>query len=179
MSLKLFKPSKEIYLTIFKNGLPSLSRQGIGTIANIAMNFACAPYGDAVIAGMSVYNRVMFIGMAVVIGYGQGYQPVCSFNHGAKKYERVYQGYKFLVIITTIIITVLSVIGYIFAPELIAIFRKDNDVIKAGVQALRFQCFAMVVTGFCTASNMLMQSLRISGKATILALARQGIFIFR
>ena len=171
-----FKPSKEIYLTIFKNGLPSLSRQGIGTIANIAMNFACAPYGDAVIAGMSVYNRVMFIGMAVVIGYGQGYQPVCSFNHGAKKYERVYQGYKFLVIITTIIITVLSVIGYIFAPELIAIFRKDNDVIKAGVQALRFQCFAMVVTGFCTASNMLMQSLRISGKATILALSRQGIF---
>ena len=95
VSLKLFKPSKEIYLTIFKNGLPSLSRQGIGTIANIAMNFACAPYGDAVIAGMSVYNRVMFIGMAVVIGYGQGYQPVCSFNHGAKKYERVYQGYKY------------------------------------------------------------------------------------
>ena len=34
----------------------------------------------------------------------------------------------------------------------------------------------MVVTGFCTASNMLMQSLRISGKATILALSRQGIF---
>ena len=165
-----------VSLKLFKNGLPSLSRQGIGTIANIAMNFACAPYGDAVIAGMSVYNRVMFIGMAVVIGYGQGYQPVCSFNHGAKKYERVYQGYKFLVIITTIIITVLSVFGYIFAPELIAIFRKDNDVIKAGVQALRFQCFAMVVTGFCTASNMLMQSLRISGKATILALSRQGIF---
>lgn len=48
------------------------------------MNFACAPFGDAVIAGMSVYNRVMFIGMAVVIGYGQGYQPVCSFNFGAK-----------------------------------------------------------------------------------------------
>ena len=68
VSLKLFKPSKEIYLTIFKNGLPSLSRQGIGTLANIAMNFACAPYGDAVIAGMSVYNRVMFIGMAVVMG---------------------------------------------------------------------------------------------------------------
>ena len=143
VSLKLFKPSKEIYLTIFKNGLPSLSRQGIGTIANIAMNFACAPYGDAVIAGMSVYNRVMFIGMAV--------------ESRLSRRKKSKSG----------IITVLSVIGYIFAPELIAIFRKDNDVIKAGVQALRFQCFAMVVTGFCTASNMLMQSLRISG-ATIL-----------
>lgn len=60
------------------------------------MNFACAPYGDAVIAGMSVYNRVMFIGMAVVIGYGQGYQPVCSFNHGAKKYEKYIKAINFL-----------------------------------------------------------------------------------
>ena len=62
ISIKRFKPKKDIYFTIFKNGMPSLSRQGISTIANIAMNFACAPFGDAVIAGMSVYNRVMFIG---------------------------------------------------------------------------------------------------------------------
>ena len=175
-SIKEFCPSKQIITEILKIGIPTLTFQLLTSLSIAFINREANIYGDAVIAGMSVYNRVMFIGMAVVIGYGQGYQPVCSFNHGAKKYERVYQGYKFLVIITTIIITVLSVIGYIFAPELIAIFRKDSDVIKAGVQALRFQCFAMVVTGFCTASNMLMQSLRISGKATILALSRQGIF---
>lgn len=176
LSIKRFKPTAKVYLTIFKNGLPSLARQGIGTVANIAMNFACAPFGDAVIAGMSVYNRVMFLGMAVVIGYGQGYQPVCSFNFGAKNYKRVYDGYKFLAVVTTIIITVFSIIGFIFAPQLIAVFRDDADVIAIGAKALRYQSFAMLVTGFCTASNMLMQSLRISGKATILALARQGIF---
>lgn len=176
LSIKRFKPTAKVYLTIFKNGLPSLARQGIGTVANIAMNFACAPFGDAVIAGMSVYNRVMFLGMAVVIGYGQGYQPVCSFNFGAKNYKRVYDGYKFLAVVTTIIITVFSIIGFIFAPQLIAVFRDDTDVIAIGAKALRYQSFAMLVTGFCTASNMLMQSLRISGKATIMALARQGIF---
>ncbi len=176
LGIKRFKPSTKIYLTIFKNGLPSLARQGIGTVANIAMNFACAPFGDAVIAGMSVYNRVMFLGMAVVIGYGQGYQPVCSFNFGAKNYKRVYDGYKFLAVVTTIIITLFSIISFIFAPQLISVFRNDSEVIKIGAMALRYQSFAMLVTGFCTASNMLMQSLRISGKATIMALARQGIF---
>lgn len=176
IKFKYFKCDKKIFFSIFKNGLPSLSRQGIGTLANVAMNFACAPYGDAVIAGMSVYNRVMFLGMAVVIGYGQGFQPVSSFNDGAERYDRVYEGYKFLATVTTIIITVLSVIGYIFAPELIRVFRKDAEVISIGATALRFQCFAMVLTGFCTSSNMLMQSLKISGKATVLALGRQGIF---
>ena len=176
LSIKRFKPTAKVYLTIFKNGLPSLARQGIGTVANIAMNFSCAPFGDAVIAGMSVYNRVMFLGMAVVIGYGQGYQPVCSFNFGAKNYKRVFDGYKFLAVVTTIIITVFSIIGFIFAPQLIAVFRDDAEVIIIGAKALRYQSFAMLVTGFCTASNMLMQSLRISGKATVMALARQGIF---
>lgn len=176
ISLKAFKPDKEIYFSIFKNGLPSLARQGINTVGTICLNHACEPFGDAAIAGMSVFNRVMFLGMALVIGYGQGYQPVCSFNNGAKQYKRVYDGYKFTAVITTVIITVLSVIGFIFAPELIAVFRDDEEVIEIGAKALRYQCIAMPVTGFCTASNMLMQSLKISKKATVLALARQGIF---
>ncbi len=176
ISLKAFKLDKEIYFSIFKNGLPSLARQGINTVGTICLNHACEPFGDEAIAGMSVFNRVMFLGMALVIGYGQGYQPVCSFNNGAKQYKRVYDGYKFTAVITTVIITVLSVIGFIFAPELIAVFRDDEEVIEIGAKALRYQCIAMPVTGFCTASNMLMQSLKISKKATVLALARQGIF---
>lgn len=176
ISIKKFKPDLKIFANISKNGLPSLARQGIQTVATICLNFACAKYGDAVVAGMSVFNRVMFLGMAVVIGFGQGYQPVCSFNNGAKNYRRVYDGYKFTAVITTCIITVFSVTAFIFAPQLIAVFRDDPEVIEIGTKALRAQCFAMPIIGYCTSSNMLMQSLKISGKATVLALARQGIF---
>lgn len=173
---KFFKPSVKIYLDIFKNGLPSLARQGVQTVANICLNFACAPFGDAVVAAMSVFNRVMFLGLAVVIGIGQGFQPVCSYNNGAKKYERVYEGYKFIVVLSTCIITVFSVISFIFAPQLISIFRDDANVIEIGTKALRYECIALPLVGYATSSNMLMQSLKISGKATVLALARQGIF---
>lgn len=176
ISLKKFKPTLDIYKNISKNGLPSLARQGIQTVSTICLNYACAPFGDAIVAGMSVFNRVTFLGFAVVIGFGQGYQPVCSFNNGAKNYKRVYDGYKFTIIITTIIITVFSIITFIFAPQMISLFRDDAEVIHIGTQALRYQCFAMIFLGYCTASNMLMQSLKISGKATILALLRQGIF---
>lgn len=176
LSIKAFKPSKDIYIAIAKNGLPSLSRQGIQTLATISLNFAAAKFGDWAVAGMSVFNRVMFLGMAIVIGFGQGFQPVCSFNNGAKKYKRVIDGYKFTSIATTCIITGLSVIGFIFAEQLIGLFRDDQSVVEIGAKALRAQCIIMPVTGYCTSSNMLMQSLKITGKATILALARQGIF---
>lgn len=175
-SLKSFKFSNEVYVTIIKNGLPSLARQGINTIANITMNFACAPFGDAAVAGMSVFNRLMFLGFAVTLGFGQGYQPVCSFNNGAKRYDRVYDGYKFTAIVTTAIITAFAILSMIFAPQMIAVFRDDADVVQIGARALRFQCMALPIVAFSTLTTMLMQSLEISGKATILSLSRQGIF---
>lgn len=176
ISLKAIKPSKGLIGNIARNGLPSLSRQGIQTLATISLNFAAAPFGDSAVAGMSVFNRVMFLGFAIIIGFGQGYQPVCSFNNGAKKYDRVIKGYRFTVVVTTIIITACAVIGFIFAPSLISLFRKDSAVVELGTRALRYECFVMPVLGYCTASNMMMQSLKKSGKATVLALARQGIF---
>lgn len=176
ISLKSFKPTKTILLNIAKNGLPSLSRQGVQTVATVSLNHASANFGDSAVASMSIFNRVMFLGLAVVIGFGQGFQPVCSFNNGAKKYDRVLKGYKFTAVTTTCIITVLAILGYIFAPQLVKLFRDDADVVALGVKAIRYQCFALPVVGFCTASNMMMQSLKHSAKATILALARQGIF---
>ncbi len=176
ITLKSLRPSIKVLLDISKNGMPSLARQGIQTAATISLNFACAKFGDAAVAGMSVFNRVAFLGMAVVIGFGQGFQPVCSFNNGAKNYKRVYNGYKFTAVITTCIITVFSIAAFFFAEQLISVFRNDNEVIKIGAMALKAQCLAMPIVGYCTASNMLMQSLKKSSKATVLALARQGIF---
>lgn len=176
ISINAFKPNVRIITDIFRNGLPSLSRQGIQTIANICLNFACAPFGDYVIAGMSIFNRLMFISFAVVIGIGQGFQPVCSFNNGAKKYDRVYEGYKFIIIVGTIFITIASALEFIFAPQLVTLFRDDTKVIEIAVKALRYQCFAMPVLSYCSASNMLTQSLKLAGRSTILSLSRQGIF---
>jgi putative MATE family efflux protein len=176
ISLKKFRPSRRVYLDIFRNGLPSLARQGVNTVGNIVMNYSCSRFGDAAIAGMSVYNRVMFLGIAIVIGYGQGFQPVCSFNNGAGKHKRVYEGYKFTATVTTVIISVIALFGFIFAPQLISLFRDDSEVVDIGVKALRAQCVALPLTGYVISSNMLAQSLKFSGRATVLAVSRLGIF---
>ena len=52
----------------------------------MCLNLAAGPFGDAAIAAMSIVSRVgMFAGSAL-IGFGQGFQPVCGFNYGAQLY---------------------------------------------------------------------------------------------
>lgn len=175
-SIKKVRPSKRYLYLICKNGLPSLSRQGIATVATIAVNFAAHPFGDWAIAGISVFNRVSFFVFAAVIGFGQGFQPVCGFNYGAKNYERVKKGFWFCSKVNTVFLIVAGIVSYAFAKEIVSLFRDDPQVIEVGVKALRYQCFAYPAFGFCSISNMFMQATGKSVKATILALSRQGIF---
>jgi len=34
-----------------------------------------------------------------MVGFGQGYQPVCGFNYGAGIYKRVREGFKFSLVV--------------------------------------------------------------------------------
>ena len=164
------------YKMIVKGGLPSLARQGLSSIAAICLNQAAGPYGDAAIAAMGVVQRIMMFGSSAMIGFGQGFQPVCGFNYGARLYHRVRQGFWLCFKSSTGFLFALAVLGFIFAPQLIALFRDDPEVVAIGAAALRFQCVTFFLQGWVITSNMMLQTIGRTVPATFLAMARQGIF---
>ena len=173
---KKFKPTLAVYGEIIDGGLPSLGRQGIASIATIIMNTMAQPYGDAAIAAMSIVNRfMMFVGSAM-IGFGQGYQPVCSYCFGARLYDRVKKACVYCVKVSTIFLLAVSVIGLIFSGNIIQMFRKDDlEVIRIGTLALRLQLLTMPLQGLVVmGGNMTPQSIGYGIRATIVSTARQG-----
>ena len=161
---------------IFKGGLPSLARQCLASLATISLNHAARPMGDAVIAAMGVVQRISMFGASTMLGFGQGFQPVCGFNYGAKLYHRVKKGFWFCIKISTAVLFVVAAAGFIFAPQLIALFRDDPDVITCGTMALRMQCLTFPAHGWIVMSTMMEQSIGKTVSATFLSVARQGLF---
>lgn len=164
------------YSMIIRGGLPSLARQGLASVATICLNHAAGPYGDAAIAAMSVVQRITTFGASAMIGFGQGFQPVCGFNFGARLYRRVREGFFFCVKTATVFLLAMSILGFIFAPQLISLFRDDPEVIRYGTSALRFQCVTFCLQGWVVMSNMMLQTIGRTVPATFLAMARQGVF---
>ena len=164
------------FKNILRGGLPSLSRQSLASLATICLNHAAGPYGDAAIAAMGVVQRITMFGASTMLGFGQGFQPVCGFNYGARLYSRVRRGFWFCVKISTAVLAVIGAAGWFFAPELVAIFRDDPAVITFGAAALRFQCLTFPVQGWIVMSNMMEQSIGRTAPATFLSVARQGLF---
>ena len=67
--------------------------------------------------------------------------------------------------------------GFAFAPQIIALFRKEDlDVIAIGTLALRFQCMALPLAGWTIPSNMLLQTIGKGAKASLISISRQGLF---
>ena len=161
---------------IVGGGLPSLFRQGLSSLATITLNVAANPFGDAAIAAMSVVSRITMFAGSAVIGFGQGFQPVCGFNYGAKKFERVRESFWFCVKLSTVFLIAASVLGAVFSSRLIGVFRADADVVDIGSLALRFQCLTFPLIGWITLNNMMMQTTGKTFYATILAASRQGVF---
>ena len=171
-----FSPSIQRYKEIFYGGSPSMMRQGLACVATMSLNFAAGAYGDSAIAAMSIVSRIAMLSFAVVIGLGQGFQPVCGFCYGAGLYGRLKETYKFTVTIGTFFLIVLAIIGWMISGTLIGVFRDDPEVIAIGIVALRWQLCVFPVNALILASNMLAQTCRKPWRANILAAARQGLF---
>lgn len=177
IKIKNFTPCLYYYGQIFRGGFPSFCRQGIASVAVICLNFAAGGWGDAAIAAMSIVNRVIMFANSALIGFGQGFQPVCGFNYGAKRYDRVREAFWFCLKLAVVGLVLIAAISFVFAPQIIGVFRKDDpEVIAIGTAALRYQCCTFVLFSWVILCNMLLQTIGKALPASILALSRQGLF---
>lgn len=161
---------------ILAGGTPSLTRQGLGSIATFLLNTSAAAYGDYAIAAMTIVTRITFLVYSVVTGLGQGYQPLCGFCYGAGRYGRVMKGYWFCVAAGTAFLTLIALAGGLFSTEIIALFRNDSDVVRIGSEALRSQLLTYPLGAIIMLSNMMMQAVNKPVRANLLAAARRGLF---
>jgi len=198
MKFKNFKPSFANVKEIFRGGSPSLLRQGFNAVSILVFNHTAGLFGDAAVAAISVVQRVTQFAVSALLGFGQGFQPVCGFNYGAKKYDRVIKAFMFCTKLITTCLVVLAILGAIFAPQIVSLFASDDPcqcnpcecapcecneppdnalLLEIGTKTLRLQCISIPLMGFVILCNMLLQTIGAAGKANLIAICRSGVFL--
>lgn len=178
LRLSEVRPKMRDYREILRGGFPSLCRQGLAAVSALVLNHTAGQFGDAAIAAMSIVQRVILFANSALIGWGQGFQPVCGFNYGAGLYSRVKQAYWFCVKSSTVFLLLAAGTAIALAPDVIEIFRRDDpEVIAIGSVALRFQAMTMPIMGLMVLTNMLLQTIGKAVPASLLAMAGHGLFL--
>jgi len=176
LALKFVSRTIKTYVDIISTGIPALFRQGLASVATILLNTNAGLYGDAAISAMTIATKVIMLSGGLMIGIGQGFAPVAGYNYGAGLYKRVRQAYKFTLGVSFSLLLFIGSLLFVFAPQIVACFRNDSDVIKIGSFALRAQAISIPLHALIISVNMLMQACGKRLQATFLSLNRQGVY---
>ncbi len=175
---KYLKPDICHIKEILAGGAPNFCRQGITSISSVILNNIAGIYGVTVIAALTVSQRVAYIAYALVIGFGQGFQPVCALNYGAGLYDRVKKAFKITWVTVTTFLVIVTPLLVIFAEKLTGAFATQPDVVELAVRMLRAQCVVLPFMGYYILSGMMLQNIGRFGLATSVTVAENGtVFI--
>ncbi|MGI6755269.1 MAG: MATE family efflux transporter [Atopobiaceae bacterium] len=178
ISLKYVRrPTLALLREAANGGVPSFVRQVMLGVATTLLNNAARPFGDAAIAGLAITQRICGFGNYIQIGIGQGFQPVIGYNYGARKFGRIREGYFFSMRAAFIAVFSVGVVTCVAAPQLIAFFNSDPEVVSMGTLTLRVESFTMSITGVAMITNFLLQTCGRMWRATILGACRLGLVL--
>ena len=175
LSIRNFKPSKDIISKVVSVGSSSLFRNGLNVVSAILLNNIAGGISDSVLAAVGVTNKIMMFPFGIILGFGNGFQPVAGFNWGAKRFDRVEESYKFSSRVSLIGSAVMALLIAVFCDQLIVLFAgTDAEMRRIGAFCIITQCIALPIHAWVAIVNMLCVGLGNAKGAMLLATARQG-----
>ena len=175
-SLKNARVNRERVYHILAGGMPNFLRQSITSVALILLNISAARYGDGLLAALTISSRILALAYLIMIGWGQGFQPICAMNYGANQYDRVKKAFKLAVLGATGFLIISALGLYIFSEELIMTMTRDSQVILYSKKLLNLQSISLPLLGYFALASMLMQNIGQYFWSSLISVSRQGIF---
>ena len=166
-----------VFKEIMRSGTPTLLRQGLMSISSSMLTRVCAGFGEAALAGMGLSMRALSVIASAVIGFGQGFQPVCSAAFGAGDMTRVRMSYRFCMRVVVISLLFAGAILFFSAQPLLRLFAGEEETLRIANSALRAQSVVLFAQGAVIMMNMLAQAAGMTLRASFVACSRQG-FVF-
>ena len=175
LSIRNVRYNRDIVGNVVSVGSSSMFRSGLAVLTGILLNDIAGNISDSVLAAVGVCNKVMMFPFGIILGFGQGFQPVAGFNWGARRFDRVQASYRFSSRTALVGGAIMAALLIVFADPLIVAFAgTDPEMREVGRLCIILQCIALPLHGWVAVVNMLCAGLGNARGALLLSTARQG-----
>jgi len=136
---------------ILKIGIPACLQGITRPLTGMIMFRIIASYGTTAIAAFGIGGRALGIMFIYLIGLMTSTQTLVGQSLGAKRPEKAEEVVRRVLLIGFTIQIPLTILYILFAPQIIAIFNTDPDVIRIGTDYLRIISLSIILVVFGTA----------------------------
>ena len=177
--------SGNMFKLMLKLGIPGI----IGMLVISLYRFVDAIFvgryvGDKALGAISIAYAFTLInnGIAVLVGIGSA--SVLSRAVGRKDQKTIDSVMGNVFILTLLMSSAVTVLGYIFAPQLLHLVRAEGEMHELGVKYLRIVYLGSIFVNFGQAANMVMRgegkmalAMAIMGSGAVLNIVLDALFI--
>ena len=156
-----------------------LLSSGIAFLINSTLaEYAGSPLmADRAVGAYGIINSIALVGFMFMLGIAQGMQPIVGYNYGARAMRRVRQTFNIRAVVN-LSIGLFVTVAALSAPRFLAsMFTSSPEMIEASADALRCCIYGFAFVGFQVTATQFFQSIGFGGKAMLLSLSRQTLFL--
>lgn len=172
-------------IQILALGFPSLLTQTMTALVQIVMNNLMRIYGASSVYGsdtaLSVYGmivKVYQISHSMFVGVSSATQPINGYNYGAKHFRRVRETYTLAAKIALAVSAGWFIIFQVFPRQIGGLFVAENALYTScAAHCFRLYMAAFFLYGLHMTTASFFQATGNPGKALLIPLARQGVFM--
>lgn len=177
ISMRGFKPAKNVIQTIYTVGVPSIIMQSIGSIMVFCLNKILIGFSTTATAVFGVYFKLQSFVFMPIFGLNNGMIPIIAYNYGARKKERLMQTYKLSLIYAICIMTTGMIVFEAIPQILFELFDASEHMMSMGVPAIRIIVLHFPIAAFCIITGSLFQALGNGVYSMINSICRQLVVL--
>ena len=138
---------------IAKLGFPMAFQRVLFTFINIMLAKIIAVFGSDAIAAQKIGVQIESVAFMIVGGFNGAVAGFTGQNYGAKKYERIKEGYKSALVVGISYSLIMASIFLLFNRPIIRLFISDEATIAIAASYLKVVAFSQMFSAVEMISN--------------------------
>ena len=135
---------------IIKSGLPNALNQIYNMLRTIITNYLGVMVGGLIFLGaLSIQSNVYLLLCSVGVGIGSTTSALGGLFYGEKDKTQLEQLLEISIKYALVIISIIALILFIFAPYFVYMFGKNPEVYDVAVRGLRIFAWSLPFSGIC------------------------------
>lgn len=149
---------------IVQIGLPSGVQNSIISFANVIVQSHINAFGAMAMAGYGAYSKIEGFAFLPINSFTMAMTTFVGQNLGAGQKDRTRRGARFGILTTVLLAELIGVVVFLLAPQLVAAFDSNPEVIRFGVEKARTAALFYCLLAY---SHSVASVLRGAGKAVV------------
>ena len=155
---------------IFQVGIPAGIQSVVINFSNAMLQSSVNSFGSIAMAGYTAANNLLGFLYASVNSVTQACMSFTSQNYGVGKFKRMDRVLIDCALISVVFAGTLGTIFYVFGSEILQIYTKDPEVIKAGMEIISITTIPYFLCGIMDLFPGAMRGMGRSGVPMILSI---------